>query len=74
MAMSPVVALLVLKALLIATAPPKILMGPAMVVDPPIVMFAVLPTLPSVKPVIEDDKARLDIGKLSAFAKLVPDG
>ena len=66
--------LVAVKALLIANVPPIKVIGPAMVVVPPIVILAVLPTLPSVKPVIEDDKARLDIGKVSALPKLVPEG
>ncbi len=73
-AMLPVDALLVLKLLFSVTAPPKIVIGPAILVDPPIVTSAVLVALPSVKPLMDVDRARLDIVKLNALTKLLPEG
>ena len=48
--------------------------GPAMLVAEAIVMSCVLPSLPKVKPLMDDDKLRFEIGKLSALVKLVLDG
>jgi hypothetical protein len=37
------------------------------------VLSAVLVVFPSVKPLMDEDRVRLDIGKLSALAKLTPE-
>ena len=59
---------------LILIAPPWMVIGPAMLVAEAMVMSCVLPSLPKVKPLMDDDKLRFEIGKLSALVKLVLDG
>ncbi len=52
--------------------PPYTVMGPAMVCALPIVISAVLPSLPSVRPVSPVPTVKPDSGQLSGLAKLVP--
>ena len=70
----PLLALVVdSEALLRVIQPPKILMGPAMLVLLPMVILAVLVALPIVKPLTPELRFKLVSGQLNALVKLLFD-
>ncbi|ULA65793.1 MAG: hypothetical protein LZF86_250051 [Nitrospira sp.] len=67
-------ALVVVRPAFNVTVPPYNMIGPATLVALPIVRSAVLPLLPSVKPLIVFATVQPESGQVSAEEKLVPNG